>query len=432
MIVFATVLLPSLAQAQGLADLVNPDDIMLRKPAQPAADQAAQKAAAAQAAAEALAAERKARAEAEAKAAAEAKARAEAEAKAAAELKARAEAEARAAAESKAREEAAATQRQAQDEAAELKRLQAQIAAEKKAREEAAARAAAAERAVVAAQKAQAEAEAARVQAEQRVQSEQAARAEAEAKAAVDRQAADAAIEQAQAAAREKAEAEKAKLAAEKKAERLANPDPDERPVVKEPKAKLEAPVTDDAAAEQTPAAEPATKQTVKTKKQLTGRPAVITADRTDYDRKEGVILFDRNVHLDDEQYQMHADRVFVFLSGTNDLKRIVALGSVSITNEAKTAACAKAVYSREQQRIVMYAENDQQPAWLRDAGSKEGDESEVAGRRITYWLDSGLFSVEGPVVRFHGMKGADSPKDLFNPTRAHKEKAVKAEDEGK
>lgn len=429
MIVFATVLLPSLAQAQGLADLVNPDDIMLRKPAQPAADQAAQKAAAAQAAAEAqaraaaeaLAAERKARAE------AEAKARAEAEAKA------RAEVEAKAAAELKAREEAAATQRQAQDEAAELKRLQAQIAAEKKAREEAAARAAAAERAVVAAQKAQAEAEAARVQAERRVQSEQAARAEAEAKAAVDRQAADAAIEQAQAAAREKAEAEKAKLAAEKKAERLANPDPDERPVVKEPKAKLEAPVTDDAAAEQTPAAaEPATKQTVKTKKQLTGRPAVITADRTDYDRKEGVILFDRNVHLDDEQYQMHADRVFVFLSGTNDLKRIVALGSVSITNEAKTAACAKAVYSREQQRIVMYAENDQQPAWLRDAGSKEGDESEVAGRRITYWLDSGLFSVEGPVVRFHGMKGADSPKDLFNPTRAHKEKAVKAEDEGK
>ena len=33
-----------------------------------------------------------------------------------------------------------------------------------------------------------------------------------------------------------------------------------------------------------------------KTKSKAPARDAVITADRTDYDRKEGVVLFDRNV----------------------------------------------------------------------------------------------------------------------------------------
>ena len=51
-----------------------------------------------------------------------------------------------------------------------------------------------------------------------------------------------------------------------------------------------------------------------KKKKEKAAKPArdaLITADRTDYDRKEGVVLFDRNVHVDDSQYQMHADRLF-------------------------------------------------------------------------------------------------------------------------
>ncbi len=243
------------------------------------------------------------------------------------------------------------------------------------------------------------------------------AREEAEAKAAMDRKAADAALGHAKAA-------EKAKVAAQKKIERLENPDPDERPQAAPKKTKIEVAVPQQDVVDEAAPKAKGDEAAKAGKKKLTGRPAVITAERTDYDRKEGIILFDRNVFVDDEQYQMHADQLFVFLDGTNELKRIVALGNVSITNEAKTAACAKAVYSREQQRIVMYGgEREGDVAWLRDAGGRKGDASEISGTRIIYWIDSGLATVEGVGVKIPAMKGGANPKDLFNPKGLGKDK---------
>lgn len=128
-------------------------------------------------------------------------------------------------------------------------------------------------------------------------------------------------------------------------------------------------------------------------------RDAVITADRTDYDRKEGVVLFDRNVHVDDYQYQMHADRLFLFLDGTNELKRLVAIGRVAITNENKTAYCARATFNKKLGRIVMYS-SDEIVARLREEGKKG---SEVKGERITFWLDSEQVEVENPVITMPG-----------------------------
>ena len=163
-----------------------------------------------------------------------------------------------------------------------------------------------------------------------------------------------------------------------------------------------------------------------KGKKGLSGRAAVITADRTDYDRKEGVILFDRNVYVDDEQYQMHAERMFVFLDGTNDLKRLVAIGNVAITNDAKAAGCSRAVYTKAASRIVLYGD-DRHPAWLRDAGGKKGDASEVRGKRITYWFDSETATVEGATIEMPGIKGG--AKDIFDgPSRKADKDKKKAE----
>ena len=323
----AAIALPLAVSAQGIADLANPDDIMLRKPAkpvQPAVQPKAQPVAQPVVAPVVPAEDPAAKAEAE---------------------------------------------RKEKENAAELAKLREQVAAAEQARQQAL--------------KAQ-------QQAEKKVKAEQVAREQAEAQAKTEREAAEAAKARAQ-------EAEKAALAAKKK--------------------KLEAQVrTGDVVAAAPNADKKGSGSTIKVKKTLTGRPAVITADRTDYDRKEGVILFDRNVYVDDEQYQMHADRLFVFLDGTNDLKRIVALGNVSITNEAKTAACAKAVYSRADQRIIMFGQDEQHLAWLRDAGSKKGDSSEISGMRITYWFDSEIATVEGVKVKVPGIKGGGNPKDLFGP----------------
>lgn len=140
-------------------------------------------------------------------------------------------------------------------------------------------------------------------------------------------------------------------------------------------------------------------------------RDAIITADRTDYDRKEGVVLFDRNVHVDDTQYQMHADRLFLFLDGTNDLKRLVAIGRVAITNDDKRAYCARATFNKKLGRVVMYS-SDEITAELSEEGKKG---SNVKGEKITFWLDSEQVEVENPVITMPGgIGGQGSVKKLI------------------
>ena len=385
--------------AADLSDLmvrepVNPDDVMLRRPAGRTRAELDARAKAAAAAAEAQA---KAQAEAEAKARAEAEARAKEEA---AKAQAEAEAKARAEAEAKAKEEAA----------------KAQAEAEAKARDE--------ESAKVAAEKAKVEAELQALR--EQVAREKEARKEIEGKAAMDRMAAERAAAQAVSdrvaaekaaaqAAADRAAAEKAteaKAAAEKRISYLQNPDPDERPKPK----KLEAPAEQQDVTETVPGPEKKSRKHKKAKGEKgasgrTGRDAVITSERTDYDRKEGVILFDRNVFVDDELYQMHADRLFVFLDGTNDLKRIVAIGNVSITNEQRTASCSRAVFTKAASKIVMYGDETSN-AKLEDPSQRGGV---AEGKKITFWLDAEQVSVEGSAVSLPGgmLKGRDPKKFL-------------------
>ena len=326
---------------------VNPDDVMLRRPADRSKAELEARAAAAAAAAEARA---KAKAEAAAKAKAEAEARAKAEAEAA-----RAKAEAEAKAKAKAEAEAKA--------------------------------------------KAEAEAARAKAEAEAKAKAEAAkAKADAEAKAKVE--------EELQSLRDQVAREKEARAAAEKRIAYLQNPDPDERPTPK----KLEAPAEQRDVTETVPAPGKKAKK-AKGATTRTGRDAVITSERTDYDRKEGIILFDRNVFVDDEQYQMHADRLFVFLDGTNDLKRIVAIGNVSITNEARTASCSRAVFTKAASKIVMYGDENSY-ARLEDPSQRGGM---AEGKKITFWLDAEQVSVEESAVRLPGaaLKARDPKKML-------------------
>jgi lipopolysaccharide transport protein LptA len=118
----------------------------------------------------------------------------------------------------------------------------------------------------------------------------------------------------------------------------------------------------------------------------LTGRPARITSATTYYDRKEGIIFFDKDVYVDDEQYQLHADRAYVFTDKTNDVRRIVAIGHVAMTNDMKRAYGVKVSYYKEGGMVVLYGGEDQL-AEVRDE-SKEQDQV-VKGRKIKFWIDS-------------------------------------------
>ena len=108
-------------------------------------------------------------------------------------------------------------------------------------------------------------------------------------------------------------------------------------------------------------------------------RESVITAERIEFDNKEGIILFDENVLVDDEQFLMRANRLLVFMEGTNDVQQIMAVGNVSITNQNRAASCEKAVFTKKDGQIVMTGK----------ARLHQGDGGgEVTGDRITFWLD--------------------------------------------
>lgn len=190
--------------------------------------------------------------------------------------------------------------------------------------------------------------------------------------------------------------------------------------------------VVEKAAAESAPAApaEPEKKEK-KAKAAAEPRSVRITSDRTDFDRKEGVIMFDRNVFVDDAEYKMHARQLYVFLDtngldrvartaaggerqSSDVLRRIVAIGDVSITNDTRVGSCAKAVYTKATSKIVMYGDPEKNElAVLQDNGKRR---SQVMGRRITFWIDTEQVEVEGSVVDLDagGFGGKDGAKKLL------------------
>lgn len=131
-----------------------------------------------------------------------------------------------------------------------------------------------------------------------------------------------------------------------------------------------------------------------------TNRVAKITAASTYYDSKEGIAYFAGNVCVDDQEYQLHADRAYVFMdkAGTNDLKRIVALGNVAVTNDTKRAYGGKALYNRAAGMVVLYADTNRYDyCEVRD--EKTDPPQSVKGAKIKFWIGSEQIQVEKAVI---------------------------------
>ena len=211
-----------------------------------------------------------------------------------------------------------------------------------------------------------------------------------------------------------------------------ATPEPEAELQVEAPQTEPVAPqVSEDTDTPQVTADAPVTNAEVQVEKpqpkkpkekKLTGRPAKITSDTTVYNRKEGIASFEGHVHVDDEQYQMHADRVFLFFDvdkdstngvhrakGTNDVhkaakgtddmrraagdvRRVVAIGHVAMTNDAHRAYGAKATYSKKNGLVVLYS-GDGITAEVRD--ESKAQPQIVRGKRIRFWIDSEQVEVD-------------------------------------
>ena len=127
-------------------------------------------------------------------------------------------------------------------------------------------------------------------------------------------------------------------------------------------------------------------------------KSASIRSRTSDFDRKEGVVMFEGDVVVRySENYTMCSDRLYMFLSKSNELSRVVALGNVSITNETRTGTCAMATYRRRKSEIEMFGDGKSVPARLTERGD---DASEIEGERIRLWLDAEQVEVENSSIQ--------------------------------
>ncbi len=106
-----------------------------------------------------------------------------------------------------------------------------------------------------------------------------------------------------------------------------------------------------------------------------------ITSSRMEYDYAESTIVFEENVKVVDEEYTLTADRLIVFLEGTNEVRQIHAIGHVVIVSGDRTGRSPKAVYTKKTGEIVMTGPND-------TAVQLTSKDDKIWGRQITIWVD--------------------------------------------
>ena len=132
---------------------------------------------------------------------------------------------------------------------------------------------------------------------------------------------------------------------------------------------------------------------------------ARITSRTSDFDMKAGVVMFEGDVCVRySEDFVMCADKLYIFLAGTNELSRVVAVGAVSITNENRVGTCAMATYRRQRGEIEMFGDGKKSLASLSDG---RGGARSLEGLRIRFWLVSEQAEVEKPIITADGNGGA-------------------------
>lgn len=121
----------------------------------------------------------------------------------------------------------------------------------------------------------------------------------------------------------------------------------------------------------------------------LTARGDRLESPCADYDHRRGVAMFEGGVKVQHDEkgkrYDIASDRAFAFIEGTNDLKRIVALGNVKVAGEGRSGFAARAVYQKRDGKVTLYGEPGR-PARLVDSGDRKGA---LEGARIVFWTDS-------------------------------------------
>ncbi len=110
-----------------------------------------------------------------------------------------------------------------------------------------------------------------------------------------------------------------------------------------------------------------------------------ITADRMDAVKRDKLVKFQGNVIVTQKDFTMYSNELFVYYSGEQDIKEIIAIGNVRIIQDNRTAKSGKAVYKRTERTLIL----------TDNPVVKQGKDT-VSGVRIIFYLDQDKSIVEG------------------------------------
>ena len=120
-----------------------------------------------------------------------------------------------------------------------------------------------------------------------------------------------------------------------------------------------------------------------------------LSGTRAAYDRSEGVVMFEGDVRLAEGERRLGCERAFAFLAGTNDLKRVVALGNVRFSDSSRSGGCPRAVYLRSAERLEMHS-SEGQPAFIEENGENKW---RLEGRKIVFWPKTEQVEVDSATI---------------------------------
>ena len=132
------------------------------------------------------------------------------------------------------------------------------------------------------------------------------------------------------------------------------------------------------------------------------------------YDRVAGVVQFEGGVKVHHVEKgtpcDLECERAYVFIEGTNDVRKIVALGGVTVVSGERSGACAKAVYTKVDAggSLTMFGAEGAM-ARLEVKGERTGI---LEGRRIRFWFESEQVEVKDSCITLE-TKGLELPKGV-------------------
>lgn len=121
----------------------------------------------------------------------------------------------------------------------------------------------------------------------------------------------------------------------------------------------------------------------------------VLSGARASYDRDAGVVMFSGDVKLDDGGRSLECDKAYAFLEGTNDVRRVVALGGVKFGDGQRTGGCPRAVYDKRRECIEMHSDRSA-TAFIEESGANKW---RLEGRKIIFWPRSGQIEVAAATI---------------------------------